>query len=413
MTTWYPAAGPDLSSAQRDVLHAIARWHGDGGWPPLTLGGLAGTGKTTLIGRLAEVLPRAEIAYAAYTGKAVSVMTAKLAESGVGADRISTLHRLLYSPQPVTVCTESEVLALGEAGRCGPHLARPGPCPVRQQVSFTPRPDPLDGLDLVVADEASMIPERLWADLTGYGVPVLAVGDHGQLPPVRSAFYLMASPDLRLEQIHRQDAANPTGMAILNMARWAREQGRIPHGWYGPDVVKITPGELCRAGLHPGESDMIICATNATRQYHNAAMRAWAGRSGPPQAGDVVTCLRNNYDAGLFNGMRGTILAVTGSTSVRGEPAWKARIGLEGLDAPWAGAMSAAQFGAAGTLSGLPRDMALFDYGYAQTAHKSQGASAGRVLVIEEGWPPPGLDRSRWLYTAVTRATTALTVVGT
>ena len=92
------------------------------------------------------------------------------------------------------------------------------------------------------------------------------------------------------------------------MARWAREQGHIPAGWYGQNVVKIAPHEIGYAGLHPGDADMIICATNKTRQFHNAAMRAWHGRSGPPREGDVVICLRNNYDEGLFNGQRGTIL---------------------------------------------------------------------------------------------------------
>lgn len=396
-----------LSDVQQDVLNEITRWHDAGGWPPLRLGGLAGTGKTELVGQLPGALPGAEIAYAAYTGKAVSVLAARLA-GRVPGDRISTLHRLLYRPHPALICEQSEAVAPEKTRRCGPHAARPGRCPVRQQVSFTPAPDPLDGLDLVVADEASMIPENIWADLTSHGVPVLAVGDHGQLPPVRSAFRLMDNPDLRLEEIRRQGPRSP----VLDVARWARERGYIPHGRYGPEVIKIFPREIGCAGLHPGDSDMIICATNATRQYHNAAMRAWAGRGGPPQAGDVVICLRNNRDEGLFNGMRGRIRAVTGDTFVRGEPAWKASIALEGLDEPWDGAISAAQFGAPATLSGLPRDLALFDYGYALTCHRAQGSEADRVLVIEEAWPPPGPDRNRWLYTAVSRSRCVLTVAG-
>jgi exodeoxyribonuclease-5 len=276
-------------------------------------------------------------------------------------------------------------------------------------VSFTPKDEPLDGLDLVIVDEASMVPEQLWQDLTGHGVPVLAIGDHGQLPPVQSAFSLMADPDLRLEEIHRQAAGSP----VLAVARWAREQGHIPHGWYGPDVVKIQPAEIGYKGLHPAEADMIICATNRTRQYHNAACRAWHGRSGPPQPGDTVICLRNDYDAGLFNGLRGTVLASDGEATARGETAFRLTVQLETGGEPWTGTAAAAQFGAAETLKSLNRGLALFDWGYAITGHKSQGSSGAKVLVIEESWPAPGTElRARWLYTVVTRSEGVLTVAG-
>jgi exodeoxyribonuclease-5 len=399
-----------LSDGQRDALDAIVKWHGDGGRKPFILGGLAGTGKTTLAGLLQQVLPGVRIAYAAYTGKAVAVLRAALPES-VPAERVSTLHRLLYSPCVMMLCAASEEVLASGAARCLAHGRQQEPCPARQQVSFTPVPDPLAGLDLVVADEASMIPERIWADLTCHGVPVLAIGDHGQLPPVQSAFSLMSAPDLRLEEIHRQAAGSP----ILAVARWAREQGRIPSGWYGQDVVKIRPYDIGHAGLHPSEADMIICATNATRAWHNAAMRAWFGRSGPPQAGDVVICLRNNYDEGLFNGQRGVIRDAGRNLVTDGEAAWQMSIDLDGLDETWKGAVAAAPFGQPpGAAAAIrSRDLALFDYGYALTCHKAQGSTASRVLVIEESWPGPGTDlRQRWLYTAVTRASQALTVAG-
>lgn len=396
-----------LSDGQRAALSAILKWFGDGGREPFTLGGLAGTGKTTLAGLLPEVLPaRTRIAYVAYTGKAVSVLRSKL-PARVGADDVSTIHRRLYQPSVSKICMLSDLLIPGQdATRCPMHLRAADPCPDRQQISFSPVEDPLTDYQLVIADEASMIPEQLWHDLTRHGVPVLAIGDHGQLPPVRSSFSLMESPDFRLEEIHRQAAGSP----ILAVARWAREQGHIPHGWYGENVVKIAPHELGYAGLHPRDSDMIITGTNATRMYHNAAMRAEHGRSGPPSEGDVVICLRNNYDQGLFNGQRGIITEVGETDLIKNEPVTELTIGMDGLDTPWTGLVSAAQFESPETLSTLPRDIALFGYGYALTCHKSQGSQAGKVIVIEESWPT--VDRARWLYTAVTRAEHTLTVVG-
>ena len=42
-----------------------------------------------------------------------------------------------------------------------------------------------------------------------FGVPIIVVGDHGQLPPVKGKFNLMENPIFKLEQIHRQAADNP------------------------------------------------------------------------------------------------------------------------------------------------------------------------------------------------------------
>jgi exodeoxyribonuclease-5 len=408
--------GPgDLTGDQLAALEQIIKWHDGGGWPPLTLGGLAGTGKTTLIAMLPGALPGARVAYAAYTGKAASVLARKLADAGTDAP-VSTLHRLLYTPAGQVLCALSGEVLAEHALRCAAHPGEGDPCPVRHAVAFTPKRDPLAGLDLVVADEASMIPAGLWADLTGHGVPVLAAGDHGQLPPVQSAFNLMAAPDLILEEVRRQDAADPDGAGILAMARWARERGHIPPGAYGPGVVKIALPHLGLpgTGLHPAQADLIICATNATRVWHNAAMRNWHGRSGPPQPGDRVICLRNNHDQGLFNGQRGVITAAGSRASAGGQPAWPMTIELEDLEVPWSGLVAAAPFGQQKPELPRDRDLAVFDYGYAITAHKSQGSQAPRLLVIEEGWPPPGGDgfRRRWLYTAVTRAEKQLTVAG-
>ena len=44
-----------------------------------------------------------------------------------------------------------------------------------------------------------------------------------------------------------------------------------------------------------------------------------------------------------------------------------------------------------------------FDFGYALTTHKSQGSQWDSVLVINES-SAFREDKSRWLYTAITRA---------
>ena len=51
----------------------------------------------------------------------------------------------------------------------------------------------------------------------------------------------------------------------------------------------------------------------------------------------------------------------------------------------------------------------LFDYGYCITAHKSQGSEYPKILVFEEMLNPK--EHTKWLYTAVTRASDKLTLV--
>ncbi|MBK8246383.1 MAG: AAA family ATPase [Gemmatimonadetes bacterium] len=46
---------------------------------------------------------------------------------------------------------------------------------------------------LIIVDEASMVNEKMAKDLIAKGVPILAVGDPGQLPPVEGAFPVSAS----------------------------------------------------------------------------------------------------------------------------------------------------------------------------------------------------------------------------
>ena len=53
-----------------------------GSKPLVTLGGLAGTGKTTILGEIARALRLGRLAFAAFTGKAKSVLEAKLQAVG-------------------------------------------------------------------------------------------------------------------------------------------------------------------------------------------------------------------------------------------------------------------------------------------------------------------------------------------
>jgi exodeoxyribonuclease-5 len=395
----------DFTPDQQGALDAILAWYRYDNGQPLTLGGYAGTGKTTLVGQLERFLPRKRIIYCSFTGKAVSVLASKLPPGAT----VSTLHRLLYHPQPSTVCKVSGERT-PEGGYCSVHLpgpmdsktSPPKPCSTVQRLDWSSKVDPLRDFDLVVADEASMIGDKLWADLIGWGTPVLAVGDHGQLPPVKSQYNLMENPMIRLERIHRQAIGSP----IIQLSMIAREAGMIDVGEYGPGVRKVRPGQIGEVEIDSDAGDLVIVGYNRTRNMLNDQMRARYGRSGLVTAGDHVICLRNNYEAGVFNGMRGRVLNV-GDAYANGDSVF---INVKLDDGEYAGEAFLPQFGAPKTRNEAGRWYGLWDFGYALTCHKAQGSQARRVVVIEED--VPGSEYRRWLYTAVTRAEEELVLVG-
>lgn len=407
-----------LTPEQNEAMSAITDWyHNDGS--SLTLGGFAGTGKTTMLGMLQDVLPDTKIRFVSYTGKAVSVLRKKLPPGS----ETSTIHRLLYHPRRELLCIESGEVVPYVGGKCMAHEGKtkklafhlasvptgndPEPedtgCETKSNLNWSLIDNPLFGIDLVVVDEASMVSEKIWYDLTRWGVPVLAVGDHAQLPPIKSSFSLMANPDLRLEKILRQAAESP----IIQMSIQARTQGHINPGDYGQGCRTVPMHQRFRVPMYPGNGDLVICGYNRTRNELNDFYRRKAGHKGAPEAGDCVICLRNNYEAGVFNGLRGTIKSYEELPQkywVKDTIAF-ADIQLMDDDTMFAGEISVEQFGQPKTLSDIPRRLTLFDYGYAMTAHKSQGSQADSVLVIEERLPRTDDEQhARWLYTSVTRA---------
>ena len=50
-------------------------------------------------------------------------------------------------------------------------------------------------------------------------------------------------------------------------------------------------------------------------------------------------------------------------------------------------------------------------WGYAITCHKAQGSQFPTVVVVDDGFGRSAADRSRWLYTAITRAEWGLVIL--
>jgi len=375
----------ELSDDQDAGLCRVLDWWHSEPSEYLTLGGYAGTGKTTIIRELIQRLKlhTRAIAVCAFTGKAASVLRSK----GIRSAR--TIHSLIKEPETICSYCRQIVPQLTPTCERTPHCPRAG-----TQVEFNPAP--LLEADLVIVDEASMVSLDLHDSLQAYDVPTLYVGDHGQLEPIGKNPKLMLDPQIRLEKIHRQ----AEGSAILRFAHHVR-QHRDPVTM-GPDA-RVVYTSLTPKNAH--EYDMVLVGTNSVRTQVNRMIRRARGYKGDlPESGERIVCLRNDKKKQIYNGMLATVLAVRCDERVD-----HPEIDIVDDEGVVRNALRFApeQFGEEDTLSDLSHSKALFDYGYALTVHKSQGSEWKRVLVLER-IPHPDTSVARWRYTAATRATEEL-----
>ncbi|HEX7259398.1 MAG TPA: AAA family ATPase [Candidatus Saccharimonadia bacterium] len=386
-----------LSPDQIEALQTIGRWYRSGTQRYVTLGGYAGTGKTTMLGHVRQALrdndPDVKVAFCAFTGKAVRVLDQTLKRQGVSrkGDSLTTIHGLIYTTE------------LGSDG----------------QVTGWRRRQTIKA-DLIMVDEASMVTEDIWKDLLSYKVPILAVGDHGQLPPIGTNFNLMNEPMIRLEKVYRQAIDSP----IVEVATLARTTGTIAPGRYGDEVVKYDrhSNELGAAMdelLEAWSPEwLVLCGYNHTRVRLNRELRARRGFETPnPEPGEQLICLRNNTAGKLYNGMTGTLKWIQSVSGDVEATWWEAGIMIDDTERHCY--LMREQFGSRETIAKVPPSPEpkvrgdLFDFGYALTVHKAQGSSADTVLLFEERNKHMNDDDwRRWLYTAVTRAERQLIIIG-
>lgn len=372
---------------QKNALVDLVSWWKNPINTYFCLGGYAGTGKTSLIAVFRKIIHKLDsskhIAFCAFTGKASQVLdnSLKIHEAKFEKDSVGTIHSLIYAP---IVDNANSIIGWK----------------IKSAIKA----------DLIIVDEASMVDRQIWEDLLRFGIPILAVGDHGQLPPINPGFNLMSRLDAKLELIHRQAADNP----IIHLSMLARETGVIPLGHFGDGVRKIDRTDYSSATeveeLMQRRADKLLVLTgyNQTRIKLNQQMRQFLGfESKEPVTGDKVICLKNNWEKGIYNGMLGKIRKIKSNYEVEIE--MENQLAYEGL-------VLADQFGSASSMAAKIRKkdgVDLFDYGYALTVHKAQGSQAKSVLLFEErNKYMCDEDWRRWLYTGVTRAEEELMIVG-
>lgn len=342
----------DLTKEQKYVIYNLVK-NARSGTEIQTLGGYAGTGKTVVVRYLKHFLPN--YAVAAYTGKAAAILRKK----GVQA---TTIHSLIYHPLTDRHGNVHFVLVDKDNINC-------------------------DGF---IIDEASMVSEEIYEDLMSFGLPIIFVGDHGQLEPVNSDFNLMANPMYKLETIHRNAGE------IAQFANILREG--YPARSFKPKtgaVKLLWPNQVNNQLMN--SEDQIICAFNKTRVEINNRIRAFRGYQNLIERGEKIICLRNNRQLALFNGMQGIVLDYYKERK-------KNFIDFQFEDFIYNKvSIDINQFGKETNEFEFSKDSPNpFDYAICITTHKSQGDEWDKVMVIEQRskkW-----DHRRWAYTAASRA---------
>lgn len=396
---------------QAAALLAIARFLSDNTRNRYILAGYAGTGKTTIIENIinyANDLPRSCIA-AAPTNQAVKVLREKLGD-GVEAE-YRTLHSVLYgAPDPDT-------------GEWVPN------------VRFTDN-------DLLVVDESSLLSAEVYRDLlnqfTGTGAKVIFIGDSFQLEPVGEDPKILKNSDIELTEVKRQ-GANSKILVLATALRNSR-QAIIPER-SADDVLVLSPDQAEQAFLQSvrkAEDSVYIVGTNRSRlklNHQARQTRFGPGVSKAPQPGDCLISISNGTF--LTNGER---LILTNPEIIKTEMVelrnngdgdayrlraymvkddWRKVVVLPDGEKP---SLYHAQFlspdkffppgwYAKNRIRGrdeLLKEVSIATYGYALTAHKSQGSQWRKVFVRQDAFR----DNARWLYTAVTRATGQLILTG-
>jgi len=388
----------DLSKDQKIIYSDVLKWFKDKNDLLLRVGGVAGSGKTSLLSLLAKKLGE-NIAFCCFTGKAANVLKIKLDQAKVDYSYCGTIHGLIYKP----IINNKTLEVIGWT----------------KKISIEE--------STIVIDEASMVGSKMWNDLTRFGLKILVVGDHFQLPPINSFINLMDNPDIKLEKIHRQAKDNP----IIKLSMFIREGGDIKKfksndnriaqlSKYDYDKIENFFKQMY-VKRNPLES-AVLSLFNNTRNKNNQMIRELCGRGKEPEEGDLVICLKNihNKEYSIFNGMRGII-----NSSIKTSNNYEMEVDFPDEKIQLCDKVCKYQFNQPYTFGNILdfkkfgvtikkwADVGLLlDYGYSLTVHKAQGSQFENVMVFIEKLKSTNDEYfRRWLYTAVTRSSINLALV--
>lgn len=366
-----------LNNSQQKVYNDAIDWWRHRTEQTFEISGPPGSGKSFLIDKIVRALniEPSRIAPMAYTGSAVINMRTK------GMLNARTIFSWLYDFK--------EVPALNEKGEQIHDKVFNKPI---YKMVFIPKVY-LPDIDLIIVDEAGMVPQQMREVIDSMGIPVIAAGDIDQLPPVAGNSGYLNNPSKihKLTEIMRQANDN----TIIQFSQMLIKGIDIPHGNF-KNVTVIYEDELNDNMI--ANSDIIICGKNTTRDNLNNHVRhdMFGFKNKTPNLGERVVCRKNNWQIesggiNLTNGLVGSCVSmVDPSCFNRDNQTFKMNFKPDIVDAMFQNIDVDYRYLVS---EKKVRDSLLethfssgnkFEYGYAITTHMSQGSEFNKGIYFEE-----------------------------
>tara|TARA_B000000475_G_scaffold918_1_gene759 strand:- start:2786 stop:4192 length:1407 start_codon:yes stop_codon:yes gene_type:complete len=417
------------------------------------LKGYAGTGKTTLISALVKSLPSVgkRSALLAPTGRAAKVL-AKYSKR-----KASTLHKKIYwirtSKNGNTFITLKENLHTNTIF-------------IVDEASMIPE-DLNDSLS-----KRSLLEDLIKYVYEGIDCKLILIGDTAQLPPV----HLDVSPALDEENLDKKYQKQIISKELKEVVRQEKNSlvlenatqlrklievnnNSLPKIKLNNDVIRISSGEDLQENIEAAyaqsgvENTTIICRSNKrANQYNNRIRSEILWQEDIISSGDILMVVRNNYfwldeksEAGFL--ANGDIIEVTRVKEIIERYGFKfAKASIRLLDYPNENEVETILL--LDTISSespslkyeeykkLYKEVGLdykgqkdinkkikeneffnaiqIKFGYSITCHKAQGGQWKEVFIDIGYFKKEMLDKNylRWLYTAFTRSTEKLYLIG-
>ena len=365
-----------LNNGQKQVLSDAIYWWHHRPYQTFEISGPPGSGKTVLVNAIIDALgiDRQRIAPMAYTGSAAINMRMK------GMQNACTIFSWLYQYMPIKL--------VDIAGN-------PVLDPIFNQQKMVMRFIPLEELsdyDLIIVDEAGMVPANIRETIDKMGLPVIALGDLDQLPPVAGKPGYLTHPETvhRLTEIMRQAQDN----GIIQVSQLAIRGKDIPIGHY-PNIDVIYKEDLTDDMIR--QSQIVICGKNATRNEFNQHVREtmFGFKSQFPQYGERLVCRKNNWDIAsgginLTNGLLGSVisrpdLSVFNKRTNTFKMSFVADLNsivFDNIDVDFRYLNGSKEVKE--SIMCIKSDGNKFEYGYAITTHMSQGGEFDNGIYVEE-----------------------------
>lgn len=378
-----------LTDEQEECAKKGVKWFKQGTKQTYEISGPAGTGKTTIIKYIIELLGlnMYEVLFVAYVGKAALQLT----RSGVNG---KTIHSAIYDFSMETKL-DMDGMPIMKDGK-----------PVKIP-KFSLKESLGPHIKLIVVDEGSMVSKNIALDLESFAIPIIVLGDLQQLPPVYGGLHYLRNPDFKLTKIMRQAEDNP----IVYLSRLAAMGKQIPIGKYGDKCFVIPEGAITDNMLT--KSSVVLCGRNKTRDNLNRTIREdiLKIRRNTPMIGEKLICRQNNWtqqlegmnEVFLINGLVGYVQEVYieqfngHSLPIDFRPDFVDDLYFREIPLDYKHLF--APVGENSTRSYYDK----FEFGYAITTHLSQGSQYDNVFYFKERMGNSDFTR-KLDYTAITRA---------